>query len=131
MSCPGPSASRKIPRISTCIGSGFTPSNTVYATPFIPRFTSESGKNLVIAGADGGIGTGVHAASATIRPLGVCGIPSEIATPNSNPATAVGNIHRRIFIGKITSYRLLEQTIGQRKSLQFSQSSFKAVQQSE
>src|SRR5215469_15087647 len=44
MSCPGPRAPRRTPRISTSIGSGFVPENTVQAVAICPRWTWLSGK---------------------------------------------------------------------------------------
>lgn len=45
MSCLGPHAFSHLPTISTGIGSGLLPWNTVHATPFMPGFTAPSGKS--------------------------------------------------------------------------------------
>src|SRR5580704_6332667 len=115
MSCPGPSASRNTPRISSGIGSGFTPSNTVYATPFIPRFTSDRGKKRVTAGAAGGKGIEFQVSDDVLAALvamltGVCAHTPVV----SIAATAMPNPVERSFIRDITSYRLLEPEFGQR-----------------
>src|SRR5580692_8291351 len=80
MSWPGPRAPRRTPRISTCIGSGFDPVNTVQAVAVSPRGTWLSEKNHPSEGDGTAESAGFWAVTAAGKPSTPTPIPS-VANP--------------------------------------------------
>ena len=82
ISFPGPRPPFSTPRISTCIGSGFVPVNTVHAVAIIPRFTSLSGTNPLLTGGPSDLGpSGLEAPCARH-------CPAPAASPAAHTAAA-------------------------------------------